>query len=351
MSSIPARGSRSPAIDILKGLAICSVICLHTLSIHRLHETLALFHIWQAVPIFMFLMGLNAAASLRRRGGSSLRELYSREYLASRFDRIYVPFLVAFAATLLVAVLTHTPRLTIGSAGGLVLGWLPSNGPGIYFITLTFQFALLFPLLLAALRRAPLPTLVVCLVIDVAFESIAPRVGVIRSRPYLYEDCVARYLFLVALGALLAGFSPDRLLRSWWLWVGALMSAAYLVLVSVAPGAIPFAETDWRGQTFASVFYTILIVALGMRLLPSVGHRWLSRELADLGRASYHVFLVQITWFGLVGSPGSLAMLPVNLAVTLIVGLVFYRLMARAPLPSIARLLARREVSFVETTH
>ena len=101
---------RSQAIDLIKGIAIVAVICLHTLSPGTLDAIGAQFYLWQAVPVFLFLMGLNATSSLRRRGGRTMRELYSRDYLAGRFDRVYVPFLIAFLVTLALALLTQTPH-------------------------------------------------------------------------------------------------------------------------------------------------------------------------------------------------------------------------------------------------
>ncbi|MGP0101727.1 MAG: acyltransferase family protein [Solirubrobacteraceae bacterium] len=335
---------RLSAIDIIKGLAIVSVICLHTLSTNTLYAIAALFHIWQAVPVFIFLMGRNAASSLERRGSRSVRELYSRQYLASRIDRIYVPFLVAFAASVLLTVLTHTAHdhaRTI--AGGLLVGMLPIAGPGNYFITLVFQFALVFPLVFRGLQRWPVATLLLCLAINVTFDLYARRIGVIRDHPYIYEVCLAQYVLLVALGGLLARIPARRLLTARWLWVGALVGAAYLGLNSIDNSNGLFGGSNWA---FASVFYTVFIVVLGMGSLPSREHGWLSKGLVELGRASYHVFLVQIIWFGLaVWTPGSVPVLLGNLAVTLAAGVVFFRAMARMPLPTAAGLLARRHAA------
>jgi peptidoglycan/LPS O-acetylase OafA/YrhL len=329
--------TRSPAIDIVKGLAIVSVICLHSLSAHALYGIGALFHLWQAVPVFIFLMGRNAASSLTRRRGRSVRELYSREYLVSRFDRLYVPFLVAFAATVLLTNLIGGARDDPGTiVSGLLLGTLPIDGPGNYFITLVFQFALIFPLVFWGLRRRPTATLLLCLVGDVTFSLFARRIGFVKEHPYIYEICLAPYLLLLALGALLADIPARRLLTARWLWVGALVGAAYLGLNSLDASSGPFGGAGWA---FASVFYTIFIVALGMNGFSPVARGRLPRGLAQLGRSSYHIFLVQIIWFGLAVWPlNSLPALLGNLVITLTVGFIFYRVMARVPLPARLRI-------------
>ena len=321
---------RSSAIDTIKGLAIVSVICLHSLSVHTLYAIAALFSIWQAVPVFIFLMGRNAAASLARRGRRSLREVYSHEYLAQRFDRIYVPFVLAFAATVVVTNVTGTAHDHVRTiVGGLLAGTLPIDGPGNYFITLVFQFALVFPLVFWGLRRQPVATLLLCAAVELAFDLLARRVGVVKQHPYIYEVCLARYMLLVALGALLAHAPARRLLAARWLWVGTLVSVACLALNSVDSSTGPLGGSDWD---FASTFYAVFIVVLGIALLPSVARGSASRALGELGRASYHIFLVQIIWFGLAVWPlDSVPALIGNLAVTLAAGVAFYWLMARVP--------------------
>ncbi|HEY7960569.1 MAG TPA: acyltransferase [Solirubrobacteraceae bacterium] len=335
---------RSPAIDLVKGLAIVSVICLHSLSGPELKEIGALFHIWQAVPVFVFLLGLNGAAALQRRGGHTLRELYFRDYLAPRFDRVYVPFLIAFAMTVvLVTIVGGTHYGLYGLGGDLVSGELPIGGPGNYFIALLFQAVLLLPLLFLGLRRWPVRALTVCLAIALGYEILAQRTGFFRAQPFLYEACIARYLVLLAIGCLLAGIPPGRLLRSRWLRLGAVLSALYLGFVSLDPSAIPFGEPYSVGQAFPAALYPTLLVLLAMQALGRVSGP-LMRVGVELGRASYHIFLLQITWFGFsIWSVDSLPALLGNVIVTTVVGVAFYEIMERVPMPSAARLLAGRQ--------
>jgi len=345
MDSSAVSRSRSPAIDIVKGLAIVSVICLHTLSPPTLHRIAALFYIWQAVPVFIFMMGLNGARSLRRRDRRSMRQLYSWEYLASRFDRVFVPFLLAFVGVVLVERLTRTEHRGLSTLLVDVLtGELPIGGPGNYFITLLFQFTLVFPLVYWGLRRWSRATVVLCLAINAAYEQLAPHVGLLKTDPYLYEACIVHYLFLVALSGALARAPARRLLRSWWLWCGALVSAAFLALAQLDASAIPFGVAGWENSDYAAAFYPTLLVLLGMVARPRLMSTALARGMALAGRASYHIFLLQIIWFGLaVWGMDSWPALLGNLAVTLLVGFVFYRAMALVSLPTAAGLVARRQ--------
>ncbi len=347
MSPHASTHTRSSAIDLIKGLAIVSVICLHTFSAETLEAIGAHFHIWQAVPVFLFLMGLNAASSLQRRGGRTLRELYSSDYLAGRFDRVFVPFLIAFAITLALAILTQTPH-SMGAKllAEPIVGLFPIDGPGNYFVTLLFEFVVAFPLIFWGLRRWPVATLLLCLALGGAFEALAHRLSFFAANPYADSSSLLRFLFLVAMGGFCAAIPARRALRSHWLWGGALLSLAYLVLLEADPQALTAADGSQPGYNLITACYAACLVLSGIAFLPALAERPGARLGSVLGRASYHIFLVQIAWFGLgVWSAHSLLALSGNLAVTLSVGVAFYELMERAPLPTASSLVGRRRAS------
>lgn len=74
-------------IDILKGLAIISVIILHTIPSNIVKTPFSILTIYQAVPIFFVLMATNAFMSFKRRSYKSIAPIYP-EYLRNRFKRI-----------------------------------------------------------------------------------------------------------------------------------------------------------------------------------------------------------------------------------------------------------------------
>jgi peptidoglycan/LPS O-acetylase OafA/YrhL len=335
---------RSQAIDLLKGAAILSVICLHSLSEGTLKQIGAVFYIWQAVPVFVVLLGLNGVSSLRRRAGTTLRELYFRDYIVSRIDRLYVPFLAIILISAVPAVIMHRLAYHVPMlARDLLTGELPVAGPGTYFVTLLFQVVLVLPIVYWGLRRRPIATLLACLAITVAFETFAAHFALERNHPYPYEACLLRYLFTLALGGALAGASAARLVRARWFRAAALLSTVLLALL--------FAEVSWlpssryaSGQGFPTAFYAAAIVMLGLRFLPAQPRLAPARLLAEIGRASYHIFLVQITWFWFSVWPvDSLPALLGNLAITVIAGLAFQRLTAWIPALGKARPVARRQ--------
>jgi hypothetical protein len=194
----------------------------------------------------------------------------------------------------------------------MLLGALPANGDGNYFIAIALQFVVLLPALRWLLAKGPWVFLGTCFAIDLSFQVLA---GQFALNDYLFKACILRYLFLLALGMLLA--SGHRF------WPLLPVSFAYLVAVTMGV-KFPFI-TGWDSQALFAAGYTIALVTLGLRF------RY-PRLLEELGRASWHIFLVQILWFGQVADivAGRLglhaaASVAVSVAVCLAIGLFFAR--------------------------
>ena len=302
--ALPRLPARLAQIDILKGLAIIAVLLLHALPPRTLHGGATVFYIGQAVPMFVVLMGLGAYASGARRVDENLPAQYPGSYFARRFERLYLPFAVVLIVSFLIASAKGT--LTPGSVVSPFVGTMPFSGPGNYYITFVFQFALAVPIYCWAYRRRRLTTTVVAFAFAAGLDIIAPHVGQLTREPYtyVYSAVIIRFLPYIALGVVIG----DWMLRGgrvprWW-WLAGLVSVAYLCGVQIDKNTLALDDPDWRewGETFIGAFYPALLVAVGLHRLPRVAGSWLSRALVALGQASYEVFLVQILYFGLTGS-------------------------------------------------
>ena len=74
-------------IDILKAFAIISVILIHALPKEFLTIFQAQFHIWQAVLVFVLLLGMNW-------GSSYLRAMDLSTFFMSKVKRLGVPLII-----------------------------------------------------------------------------------------------------------------------------------------------------------------------------------------------------------------------------------------------------------------
>lgn len=325
---LPAASGDIPQIDELKGLAILGVLALHALPVGLLFDGWAPLTLGQAVPVFAVLMGLNGAASLFRKEATHLREAYAAPYVRSRVERLYLPFLVVFVGALLVA-LTRG-ELKPGNLAGLVTGELAVGGPGNYFIGFALSFAVIFPAFFVIYRKAPAATVVLAFIASFCFELVASRIGLFSSRPYFYASSFVRFLPLVCVGVLMADrMRQGRSLPRWW-GAAAIVGLAYVVAVCIDPSLFSWSTDDWRrwGMTGIAAFYTGGIAYAGLRWLPTGGR--VLAVLQPLGRASYHIFLLQILWFVLFPDR-SVWFAPFALLACCALGLAFFRLTPRLP--------------------
>ncbi len=298
MPGDPAIPIRSRAQDILKGVAIIGVLIQHAAPRDDLRAVYTPLHLGLAVPVFIVLTGMNLAGSILRHGDRPLRRLYSREYASRRLGRLVPPLAVAWLASLALGAalgrLWLTPQLLLLS--------LPMPGPGGYYIAVLFQAVLLVPLVAWGMARRPVVTIVACFAIDLAFELAATHIDPVRhvlfsGDAFRYDVVGLRYLAAIAVGVWLAG--SVRLLgrRNLWLLPLGLAGVAYLLLEhGEAMSVFGFAPTFERRTNLLVAGLAAVYVMLALRLIGARSQRVLE-PLAVLGRASYHVYLVQIVWF------------------------------------------------------
>jgi peptidoglycan/LPS O-acetylase OafA/YrhL len=327
---------RLAQIDLLKGFAVLGVIALHALDQEELRDSWQGLHYGQAVAIFLLLMALNASSSLRARAGGPLRALFTRSYFAGRAERLLAPFALVWLAS--VAFGMAEDELDFGPT--TLVGALPLPGPGNYFITIAFEFVLVFPLLLWAFRRAPRATIAGCFAIAAAFELVAPHVFS-GPYPYPYDAAIVRYFGQVALGLWIAEHMSIGDRGNRWILAAAPLSIAYLVVQHEHPETFDWLRNDFGTTTnFLAAFHTALLVLLGLRFLPRRETFAPVRVLAAIGRASWHIFLVQIVWFMVYDERG-LDAFAINAAVPCAIGYALFRVMALPPVAGRIRTASR----------
>lgn len=280
-------------IDLLKSFSIISVIILHTVSQNFLKNTYAIFYIWQAVPIFIILLGLNSASSFKRNKYKTIAELYSKVYFINRFKRIILPFIFIFFISLFYA--KSQNKLNISTS--TFIGLLPTPGPGNYYITLLFEFILIFPLIYYVYSRCPKVTILTIFIIDLLFEFIAPHIEFFKTQPYLYDSSVFRYLFGIVLGVWISNFENFDVRDKSIIFIGTSLSIIYLLLSSVLNFKFLYFLPNWINQNLFTFFYPTLIVLMGIKFLPKCNDNVIIKIFTIISKSSYHIFLVQIVFF------------------------------------------------------
>ena len=325
---------RRPEVDQVRGLAIASVIILHTMSVtHAWTLWVDGFLFGQCVPIFLLLMGYNAVQSEKRReigSTSPLARHYDPRHLGRGLRRLVVPFCFLWVFSLVQGLV----REEVYHGPLLLLGLLPYTGPGNYFVPLAVQFALLAPLVLWAYSRRPALTALILVACDLGFELAAPHLAVFKT-PFVYSICILRYAAIVAVGMWIADGESLFSRRNWFVLPYAAAGLVYIALARATGLELPFVH-DWGTQNLASYGWALLLALLLLKMFRSLAAPGrLSSLLARVGRSSYAIFVLQIGWFslgissvveeatgragfpGLAVAPTLIAMLAINLLVCL----------------------------------
>lgn len=334
-------------IDIMKGLAIVGVVVIHsTISAYLLQHG-GQFWLAQSVPVFMVLLGMNLGMSLSRSGSTELAEVYGNGYWTRRWNRLFVPFAIAFCVSGLIAVVgvLTQPGFHLNVGWLTFVGVVPAGGPGNYFFTVLLQFVVIGPALWVAYRRWSGATLAGALLADVGFEYWASRSALVAGHPYIQEAWIPRYVLAIVLGMWLADGWSFASRRNTVVIIGATLGLTYLAYNAATGWTAPRVVYDVPTTYSAAYFYAAGLVMIGMSALPRTenGTGW--HILARIGRESYHVFLVQMLWFSSLAVPASrlvssalpgppqaplemILVCAINVAACLVGGSLFFRLLA-----------------------
>lgn len=326
-------------VDILKGLAIIAVILMHTYNRDFLSAIGAPFYLFQAVPVFILLAAFNNAYSLASRKETTLARCYDLSVLFRRLKRLMIPYVIIWIIQLLIVfwilgslldISVQNPNHFFYTGIDTLFNFLTgASGPGNYFIPLIVQVILLVPLLYWLALRSPALMLVVAFIADLVLEYLS----LLSDMPsWLYGPSITPFIFMAALGVWLV--FRERVVTPWIL-IGGLLSALYIAAVSYFNFQFWMFRTDTFFHHEFAFFWTLLLVVLGFQYLPSRPTNRVVGMVTELGKASWHIFLVQMTWFFFLGyayTPGtgstsSLFILAlVYLIPCLLIGYGFYRL-------------------------
>lgn len=359
----PKRGI--DAIDLLKAYAILGVLWQHTMPGSLTDGALGNLWVRPAVPIFFVLIGLNLSGSMRRHGGVRFDRAFLRTYAWRRWDRIAVPFLLV----LLIGYVIAAAEGTLHLEQAFFIGGMPVDAPGNYFLPALIGLLIVLPLLVWANQRRPVATLLTCVALNVAFEAVAWEgrrhgVDLLATSSLFYQGNPLRWLVLVALGVWAADDAELASRHNRWLVVVAPLSVAYLVALQLHPSAFPFPPHNFLGETnLLAAPWAYLLILVGLRVLPrDASGRAPGRSLVLLGRASYHIYLVQMlilgvlvdhVWSGLTTTGARVAVAPLDALVAIAVGLAYYRMLpsgSALPIPRHRRRRAPTREEQVETT-
>lgn len=177
-------------IDGAKGVAIISVILLHSLPC--LYEIGSIFHIGQAVPVFLFITAY--LTSIRFNG---INMYFTRERIWKLIKNVFIPFLVVLIIQLVcLAIDNRLPSFkAILKSGGV--------GPGSYYVWLYMLTWVIVPFVVLMVRKVPMwVSMSIMLLIAIGAEYIFVFLQNIEHIDALYRLLPIRYLMVIYLGCI-----------------------------------------------------------------------------------------------------------------------------------------------------
>lgn len=276
-------------IDYLKALSIIMVIITHYAWKDKINAWF-LFGINMAVPVFMLISGYNFSASGTRKAEGRLKKMYDRKILLPKVVRFTLPFIFIFIFEIVLKIIqgneySLTDILIRFCRGGY--------GPGSYYYPIMIQLLLIFPLIYFLVAKLNWFGVLVAAQVNFIYEVVIHTLGVDVSD---YRLLIFRYTFYIALGCYLFFFTKKQI-PMWILLLMVALGSGYLIAVYYE-GYKPQLFTYWTRTCMITALYIFPIIYilfhyyLDVKIPGKIGEL-----LAEIGKASYHIFLVQMVYY------------------------------------------------------
>ncbi len=291
-------------VDLMKAAAIALVILDHSIT-HELRSTL-LPYFWEltSIPLFLVIMGFNAGNSFKSRESGPHKGLCSRSYFTRKLDRYLKPFLITYVVGLTLAASSVPLGIQIVSS----LEFLPFSGPGMWFVPVALTAVIVLPALYRLFVWKPPMAVLLCFLIDLlqhialyAITSSVPSESLTADLVrFIFLTSITVYLFPVALGFWFSRGHGLMDRHNYCLYPVFILSLVYIASYTFLGFRLFFIpEVGFEYNLFVMPYSAFLFI-LGMRLLPSRLHRRLIMLAARVGKASYHILMVQIVYFSIL---------------------------------------------------
>ncbi|EGK00469.1 acyltransferase family protein [Dysgonomonas gadei] len=270
----------NPTFDFLKGIAILFVLLLHAIPKDILYQVGFLYHIGQAVPIFILIQGFH---SMRKFDKFQWKSYYF-ESTKRLLMRIILPFVfIQIISILLLAFINDLDIISIIKGGGY--------GPGSYYPYIYIQAWLILPLICSVIQKyTPLKVLAIGIFISLLFEIIC----IVSSIPiYFYRLSVIRYVFLLFLGCYFFKYKMRPIF-----YILSVISIIFIYFDSVNfLSCFRIFYNGWNGYHWIMYFYTISFVSVLIFIYNKLKNGF-TLPICYIGKCSYEVFLMQMFCFG-----------------------------------------------------
>ena len=306
--------TRYPFISYLKALCIILVIICHCnfTDQERLNFTFP-YIINTAVPFFMLITAFNYSNSYLKNNISNMQQMYNPTLIFNRLKRLAIPyFIIVLIQWFFIAPHTHYTHsfTTLFVNGGM--------GPGSYYFPVMVQLIVLFPIIYKLVKKYQIKGLLFVFIINLIFEFICSYTNMSNST---YRLLFFRYLMYIGLGVY--AFEHKDNIKDSTLSKSLIVGITYLALSAYCAPEITYPFMHWKTTSMMVAFYVFPLFIWFYRELgvKEISNTLLSKTLVLTGNASWHIFLVQATYFTILEKilNESGRMLPVNITINVLI--------------------------------
>lgn len=273
---------REDKYDFVKGIAISFVILLHTIDRELLLSIHHIYHIGQAVPLFILVTFVLSFASLSKRTGSEIQYWYSLQRWNNMIRKIWLPYAILQALFVVMLFAINEPQrlFSLVKSGGM--------GPGSYYPWVYLQFWLIMPFLYHIIKYKNAVYLggAILLAINEIIQLGCTYLDVSHD---FYRMFAGRYLFLAFWGYC---FMKKRISKYAYVLFAVIGIIYYLSLGKI--NYVPWLYSSWMSQQLPAYFYTIVLMKLIIELYDKIKGTKFAQLIVTLGKYSWHVFLLQM---------------------------------------------------------
>ena len=270
-------------IDVLKGIAIILVLITHYEWTPEQRKIFVFpFIVNMAIPVFMIITGYVYSLSLEKQKVQHIEDAYPRGSLLRKAIRYTFPVVVVIIWDLC------DPHFSVNPDPLERLRWAIDGtaGKGNYYYPVMMQLIFVFPLIYFVINKKKEWGLFLAFVANAAYELLVWAYGIPTGS---YRLLVFRYVFLIAAGVYAyKGYKLPIRLSLLMTVLGALFISSIVYfsyetkIVNKDGAAVNFIASMW-------------IIPLMIWFLQNLKIRFLPLEI--IGRASYHIFLVQMVYY------------------------------------------------------
>lgn len=316
-------------ITYIKAFCILMVIITHCqfTGAQRLH-VLFPFLIGTAVPFFMIISAFNYSNSYFKNNIEDIKTMYNYKLILKRINRLFVPFIIiALLQWLFIVPMTNYSHhfSTFIINGGM--------GPGSYYFPVMFQIILLFPTIYLLVIKYKEKGVLYISLFNLLFELICALTHMSNSSYRLFSF---RYLMILAIGVY-AFQNKDKISTS-VLKACFLFGIIYLSLSTYCDKNIFYPLINWKSTSMLTSFYIFPLfiwIYQYSKQKSFLNNTKINNLITNIGDASWHIFLVQATYYSLLHRPilsgeiGQLVNIFINIIICITGGLLYYYIITK----------------------